>query len=303
MTAPVLFVIFNKPEATARVFETIRAAAPARLYVAADGPRPDRPGEAARCDAARAVIRGVDWPCMVRTLFQPDNLGCRAGVSAALEWFFRSEAQGIVLEDDMLACPSFFPYMTELLDRFAEDRRIAFVSGCNFAGVREGWAASYAFTRHLHMWGWGSWRRVWQAHDPALGDWPAARAGGLLQRTLPGRPLAQRHFRRLFDGARTGADYWEPQLQLSAWQAGQLTVIPRHNLVTNIGYGDAGSAHTHGRMPAFQRRAVPREMPFPLVHAEPAVDHAFDARIERRSLRIGPLAELKRLARAIIPRG
>jgi hypothetical protein len=61
--APVLFLVFNRPEQTGRVFEAIRAARPHRLYVAADGPRPDRPGESERCAEVRTIATAVDWPC------------------------------------------------------------------------------------------------------------------------------------------------------------------------------------------------------------------------------------------------
>ena len=39
MQSPVLFLIFNRPDTTERVFEEIRKAQPPRLYIAADGPR------------------------------------------------------------------------------------------------------------------------------------------------------------------------------------------------------------------------------------------------------------------------
>lgn len=59
----IALILFNRPETTEKVFETIRAARPMKLLVVADGPRPDRPGEVDRCEAARAIIDRVDWPC------------------------------------------------------------------------------------------------------------------------------------------------------------------------------------------------------------------------------------------------
>ena len=43
---PILFLIFKRPDVTAQVFEAIRLAQPAKLYIAADGARPDKAGEA-----------------------------------------------------------------------------------------------------------------------------------------------------------------------------------------------------------------------------------------------------------------
>ena len=39
LSTAVLFLVFNRPDTTAQVFEAIRKARPPRLYVAADGPR------------------------------------------------------------------------------------------------------------------------------------------------------------------------------------------------------------------------------------------------------------------------
>jgi len=68
-TLPVIFIIFNRPDTTRQVFETIRAARPRKLLVIADGPRANRPGEAEKCLATRAIIDGVDWDCEVMTNF------------------------------------------------------------------------------------------------------------------------------------------------------------------------------------------------------------------------------------------
>ena len=83
MKSPVLFLIFNRPDTTERVFEEIRKARPPRLYVAADGPRASRPGEKEICEKTRAIVGNVDWPCEVKTLFRDVNLGCGHAVSQA----------------------------------------------------------------------------------------------------------------------------------------------------------------------------------------------------------------------------
>jgi hypothetical protein len=84
MKSAVLFLIFNRPETTIQVFERIRAARPPKLYISADGPRSNRPGELERCKEARKIALGVDWPCEVKTLFRENNLGCKIGVASLL---------------------------------------------------------------------------------------------------------------------------------------------------------------------------------------------------------------------------
>ena len=81
---PVAFLIFKRPDTTARVFEAIRQAKPPKLLVVADGPRPDRPGEDKECAAARAIIDQVDWDCEVLKKYAEVNLGCRQGASSGI---------------------------------------------------------------------------------------------------------------------------------------------------------------------------------------------------------------------------
>src|SRR5690349_2048344 len=132
MKSAILFLVFNRPETTARVFEAIRAAQPPRLYVAADGPRASRIGESERCDLTRRIASAVDWPCDITTLFRAANLGCKNAVSSAISWFFEHEEEGVILEDDCLPDPSFFRYCDELLAHYRDDTRIGLISGNNF---------------------------------------------------------------------------------------------------------------------------------------------------------------------------
>src|SRR6188768_901296 len=99
LQTPVLFLVFNRPVETARVFEAIRNQRPRQLFVAADGARPDKPAEHALVQETRAIVAKVDWPCEVKTLFRDKNLGCGPAVSGAISWFFDQVEEGIILED------------------------------------------------------------------------------------------------------------------------------------------------------------------------------------------------------------
>jgi hypothetical protein len=261
-----LFLVFNRPEPTARVFEAIRRARPSRLYVAADGARAGRPEEAERCAATRRIATAVDWPCEVKTLFRDRNLGCKHAVSSAIDWFFENEAEGIILEDDCLPDPSFFPYCDQLLEHYRDDERVALISGDNFQfGARHG-DASYYFSRYVHIWGWASWRRVWQHYDREARNWPAFQARGGLGKVLGSRPREIRHWEHIFSAVHAGRiDTWDYQLNLAIWSHGMVSVLPQQNLISNIGFG-ADATHTNG-VSKFANMAV-EPMAFPLRHPQ-----------------------------------
>lgn len=269
----VAMLVFNRPDVTARVLEAVRAARPARLLVVADGPRAARAGEAERCAAVRALFDRVDWPCEVEREYSAVNLGCRRRVSSGLDWVFSRSEEAIVLEDDCLPDPSFFPYCEELLARYRDEPRVMAITGDNFQGGRRRGAASYYFSRFMHVWGWASWRRAWRHYDVTLRTWPARRDAAWLADVLDD-PRAARAWAATYDRTFSGEiDTWDFQWMYAIWSAGGLVATPNVNLVTNIGAG-ADATHTAGGSPFIGLPARP--VGFPLVHP-PAVARDEDA--------------------------
>ena len=262
LKVPVLLLTFNRPKPTARVFAAIRDARPIRLYVAADGPRPGR-NEEALCAEARAVATRVDWSCEIKTLFRDRNLGCRKAVSEAIDWFFEHESEGVVLEDDCLPDPTFFPYAAELLRHYRDDERVMCISAQHFPGAAHAPPQSYFLSRYNHCWGWATWRRAWQHYDRDMSQWPALRSTRWLLDVGVGNPYFQRYWSDIFDRCYAGKiDSWAYRWTFSVWSQNGLTALPGRNLVCNIGFG-SDATHTKSSSPA----ALPLEqIEFPLTH-------------------------------------
>jgi hypothetical protein len=242
-TLPVIFIIFNRPEPTRQVLETLRAAKPSKLFVIADGARLNEPGEAEKCAATRAIINEVDWDCEVKTNFSESNLGCRLRISSGITWAFEFVDKAIILEDDCVPSASFFPYCEELLDRYEEDERVMMVSGDNFLFGNASVADSYYFSRYPHAWGWATWRRAWAKFDLNMAQWPEIRDKKLFDQYLPNtieRYYWETIFQHLYDG---NIDSWAYHWTYSIWVNSGLSVAPARNLVRNIGF-HAEATHT-----------------------------------------------------------
>ena len=304
MKTAVLFLIFNRPDTAEQVFGAIREARPPRLYVAADGPRADRPGETEKCARTRAIIDRVDWPCEVHRLFRDENLGCGRAVSGAIGWFFEHEPEGIVLEDDCLPHPDFFPYCEQMLDRYRDDPRVMFISGRNYlfdgAGERPADGCppvSYYFSAFNHVWGWAAWRRTWEVYDFTLSTKTPGQFDRVVRRYFSDKH-AIRFWNIIFRKMKLGMiDTWDYQFTISLWFAGGLSVIPYTNLVRNIGF-DAEATHTHDadeRVKAHDARPI-----LPLVHNDHVEqDRAADERHMRvfQRVRVSPLRYAKHCLR------
>lgn len=260
----VLFLVFNRPDTTKQVFEAIRKAKPPRLYVAADGPRADKPGEAEKVEQVRRIATQVDWDGEVKTLFRDKNLGCRKGVSTAIDWFFENEEEGIILEDDCLPSQSFFWFCEELLERYREDMRVMAVSGDNFQKGPARNEFSYYFSRFNHCWGWASWRRAWSYYEKDMQSWPYIRDNGYMQDILLDK-TAIKYWSKIFETTyRNEIDSWAYRWTFSCWMQNGLTILPNVNLVSNIGF-DEDSTHTTDKDNANSKIPV-LNLSFPLKH-------------------------------------
>jgi hypothetical protein len=266
LKTPVIFLVFNRPSTTSRVFEVIRRARPAKLLVIADGPRSDRPGEVELCNEARKLATHVDWPCDLSTRFSIENLGCRLNVSSGLDWAFDQIEKGIILEDDCLPDPTFFPFCEELLERYRDNPSIAQISGSNFQqGIRRT-EFSYYFSRHAHCWGWATWRRSWRHNDLGMAAWPQLREQRWLDRYLCDSKAAF-YWRKIFDDSykndRNSLNSWAVPWTFSCWARGALSINPEVNLVLNIGHSATG---THTKRGAAVNRTPVGSIQFPLRH-------------------------------------
>lgn len=260
---PIAFLVFNRPETTARVFEVIRSIRPRELLLVVDGPRDNHPGDAAKCAAVRALIDKVDWPCTVLRNYSDTNLGCKNRVSSGLDWVFEQVDEAIILEDDCLPDPSFFVFCSELLEKYREDRRVMMISGDNFLPGAKRTPYSYYFSMYPHIWGWATWRRAWQLYDVRMSLLPEIMSCGFLNDIFRRAKVIQfweKMFLKTFDGK---YDTWDHQLTFACIVNNGLCILPDRNLVENIGFG-GDATHTKeinklANMPVLS-------MDFPLIH-------------------------------------
>ena len=250
LLTPVGFLIFNRPDLTEMTFSAIAQAKPKQLFVIADGPRPDRSGEAEKCEQARAIIQKVDWDCEVLTNFSDVNLGCGRREASGFDWVFSQVEEAIFLEDDTFPAPSFFSYCEAMLERYRCDTRIMHISGDNSANQGRT-SDTYYFSTYIHGWGWASWRRAWQYYDYQMKTWPQFKRSGSLEQIFEDY-YEQKYWVNIFNQMHEDPqviDTWDYQWIYACWSQGGLAITPNENLISNVGFNREDAAHTKGDSP------------------------------------------------------
>lgn len=246
MHTPVLLLIFNRPETTRKVFESIRKAQPPALFVFSDGPRRGRPDDVANCAKTRDIISEVDWPCDVQRLFYEENLGCGRGPFTGISWFFDHVDEGIILEDDCVAVPAFFGFCSTLLEYYRHDSRVMEIGGINLiSDLTSRDEYSYHFSDHNHTWGWATWKRAWNLFDYTIRRYPEPDVQAFLRSSFNSL-IEYEYYHRIFNETfvhHETVNWWDYQWEFSRRVNLGLSVVPRENLVVNIGSG-ADATHT-----------------------------------------------------------
>ncbi len=297
----VAFFVFNRVEVTRVTFQRIAEAKPARLLLIADGPRAGNSADIERCGEVRALLESqkIDWPCDVSTNFSPTNLGCRDRFISGLNWIFSLVNEAIILEDDCLIDPTFFPFCDELLERYRDDSRVGAISANSpLAGLAK-IPTSYYFSKACHIWGWATWRRAWSLYDPQMSGWPAVRRNGVLRKILSNPRAVARTteiFQDVYDG--TGPTTWDYPWFYTVLVNRLLCVTPAVNMVRNIGFG-AGATNTTDTTSAEANLTV-SAMPFPLDHPPAVTNDCGLDDIEDRI--IDSRVSLKQKIRACLPK-
>jgi hypothetical protein len=235
MKTPVLFLIFNRPGYTRQVFDAIKRQQPARLYVAADGPRKGNAHDIENCRKAREIIKQVDWPCEVNTLFRDNHLSCKKAVTGGIDWFFAHEEMGIVLEDDCLPSPSFFVFCGELLEKYKHDNRVNHIAGYSEKDHPRKGEMDYFFSTYMQCWGWASWRRSWKFYDANLTSLKEFLEENQLRNVIHDRFFRHSVRRSMKRHCRPDNNWsWDWDYQYCLMKEHSLCINPSFNMITNL---------------------------------------------------------------------
>jgi len=261
-TTPVVFFIYKRLQTTVKVFDVIKTIKPYNLYLIADGPKSSN--DIIQCNTVREYIENnIDWDCKFNKIYSTYNLGLAKRISSGLDQVFAVEESAIILEDDTLPDQSFFWFCDELLRHYSKNERISHISGCN--PFKKVWKSdfSYDFCSIINIWGWATWKRAWMNFDLNMTKWANIDKKQFLN-TWCHSTSQKKGVKKMFDLHCNNPDpwTWDYQWIFSCWNSNSLGIIPRINLVSNLGIGpDATNTKSNIIEPIYPRNIESISLP------------------------------------------
>lgn len=163
--APVLLFVYNRPEHTRRLIESLQRnplAGDSHLVIYSDYWKntEDQPA----VEEVRTYIRSVGGFASVNIIEQTENKGLAqsiiTGVTTQIERFGRV----IVLEDDLILAPHFLQFMNDALEAYTDEPRVGHIQACDF--TQDPTLPDTFLVKWAGSWGWATWKRAWKLFNP-----------------------------------------------------------------------------------------------------------------------------------------
>ena len=241
---PVLILFFNRPSTLEKVFGAVKAARPSILLLAQDGAREKNPTDAEKIEECRRIVEDIDWDCKVYRNYSEVNLSCDHREFTAIDWAFSLVDRLIILEDDCLPAPSFFPFCAELLERYKDDDRVDRICGLNRIEKYEDIASDYFFSTIASGHGWATWKRTWESikklvdysflDDKDLVDVYERSRDTIVDRNY-GDIIGQSRVLREVNRENGKITSWENLVGINSLINSSLIITPKRNMIKNIG--------------------------------------------------------------------
>lgn len=231
---PILLICFKRYDKTLEILNSIKQVNPQKLYVSIDGGRNE--SEQREVDRVCTLFEDADG-IEVHINKSDKNQGCKYGVYNAINWFFKNEEEGIILEDDIVPYQQFFPYCKELLEKYRDDSRVACISGWSyFDRIKpSNYPFSYYFSHIQSSWGWATWRDRWQLMDLELKNVTFSEIENNLRKDNVS-PRIIEYWKWIYNNKISFNDTWDYQFLFSVlMKHNKYCIQPIERFVKNIG--------------------------------------------------------------------
>jgi hypothetical protein len=155
----------------------------------------------------------------------------------SLNYVFNKYEAAVVLEDDAIPSETFYNFCKTIINFHKKDDKVAAISGTNYLNIKI--SEDYYYTKYFFPWGWASWRRFWKSISIKKNDIQHFQ-NSKKYNMIFSNSVEKNYWRNIFYDKNFDIP-WDNYVFMNIIQQGKFTVIPKHNLIHNIGVGHKSS--------------------------------------------------------------
>lgn len=297
---PVRVNIWIRPECQQKQFEVLKKARPSIMFLISDGGRNEKEWEAIRQNR-KLIDEGIDWDCTVYRLYEEQNNGLYAMGKKGSELIWSKVDRCIFLEDDYVPSISYFRFCAELLEKYKNDERVSAICGMVHTGVWERASTDYFFSKGGSIWGMATWKRTFEKRKYQFEYAKDPYTMNLLKKATKDNKIFWKRLKGyvekgVYENHPAGGEFFHG---MELYGHRQLYIVPKYNMIKNIGCTEEGAHATEYRLlPRGLRRVFNMEtyeIDFPLKHPKYFLEDVEYFRTVKRIMAFGhPIIQLWR---------
>lgn len=288
---PIVLFMFKRVDKLILIIERISEIKPLKIYLIGDGGRTVL--EQNEIEESRVIIeKSINWKCEIITHYSSNNIGVYENIANGARWVFKHEKMAIFLEDDNLPELSFFPFCSEMLNKYKDDSRVLWICGTNYLKEYEPEdGSSYVITKNMMPCGWASWAsKFLKYYEGDLSLWQDRYIKKRIKSEYLYKPLMKQDISNWNDELMHKEKYnkfisWDYQMSFSQRVHGLYAIVPKYNQITNIGVDLDSIHHGYSYDNVMIRRfcGLPtKPLEFPLKHPKALlIDRQFEIKIAK----------------------
>lgn len=231
MKTPILLNLYNRPKYTNKLINSLSAVKPRKIYISIDGPKNKL--DQIRIKKVLNLTKNINWKCKKIYKLNKKNFGCKNSVSGAIEWFFKNEKYGVILEDDVLPSKHFLHFSEKYLIKYINNNKISMITGFNSLNINsKSNDLEFFLSKHYPIWGWATWSRAWKGYQKELKNIDIK---NFFKKNSFSSPLEKIYLKQKFLTHNTyWNDTWDIQWNFHCIKNKTYCLTPNINLIENI---------------------------------------------------------------------
>ena len=161
---PILLNVFIRDTYISEIISSLHNQGQKKIYISVDGPR-NKDDVILIKRLLNKLNKKLKQTSMVGIYkINKKNLGTEASITNAIDWFFKFEERGLILEDDTIPLKGSLFFFKSQLEKYENNINISSISGVNLSKSRypNNLKNKTLLSPIMHCWGWATWRADWK---------------------------------------------------------------------------------------------------------------------------------------------